>query len=87
MLKQPALWRCPPRWRPGSVVRYSPLVKVLENLLDNHRVFHTGDDPDRSFTLFANLNVNVEHPFQSLHPLIRKFRCRGAHGCARTARS
>ena len=39
-----------------------------KNLLNCDRVFHASHDLDWAFTLLADLDVNIEHPFQSLHP-------------------
>ena len=41
---------------------------MIQNLLDGHRIFHTGDDPHRAPALRAGFNVDIEHPFQPLGP-------------------
>ncbi len=51
------------------VVGNSLLFKMLENLLNHHRIFHTGNDLDRALTLLTDFNFNIEYPFQSLSPI------------------
>ena len=37
-------------------------------MFDHGRVFNTGNDFDSASTRLAGFNINIEHPFQSLHP-------------------
>ena len=43
-------------------------TKVPKNLLNCDRVFHASNDLDWTFALLTDLDVNIEYPFQSLHP-------------------
>jgi len=61
MLKQLNLRRCPSLWGPGSIARNSFLFKVFKNLLNGYRIFHTGDDPHRSFAPFTDLDINMAY--------------------------
>jgi hypothetical protein len=53
------LWRCPPGRRPSNVVGNSFLFEVLENLLNSHRIFHTGYDLDRTTAFLTDLDVDI----------------------------
>ena len=46
-------------------------MKVGENLLDHHRVFDAGDDPDRAAAGLTDLDVNIEPPLEPLRPAHR----------------
>jgi hypothetical protein len=41
---------------------------MRQNSLDYRRVFNAGNDLDLTTAPFASLDVNVEHPFEPLHP-------------------
>lgn len=41
---------------------------MCQDLLDNHRVFNTGNDLDGTFALLSFGDVDIEHPFQAPGP-------------------
>jgi len=51
-------------------VRYC--IQVIEYLVDDRRVFDTGDDADITTAFAAGFDIDVEYAFQSLCP---------CHGC------
>jgi hypothetical protein len=65
---------------PGPFRRRAVLIEVRENLRDHHRVFDTGDDPERTAAGPAGLDVDAEYPFQALGPA---HRCQVKQGTAR----
>lgn len=55
--------------RAGVSIPSSPLCLAdSSNLLDNHRVFNTGDHVDAAATLSAHLNIDVEDALEALRP-------------------
>ena len=64
-------------------------VDVYKNLFDERRVFNTGNDPDRTATQFAGLNVDPEHSLEATRLASRSMRfgarSAGAGRFARTA--
>ena len=40
-------------------------VDVCQNLLDDHRVFDTGDDPHGATTVLTGLDVDPEHSLET----------------------
>lgn len=68
IVEQPNLRRCS-AGREFSLVIYPFLQsEVFEYLADHHRVFDAGNDPHRTLTLLTGVDVDVEHPLQSLCP-------------------
>jgi hypothetical protein len=51
-----------------SFNRFGALFKVFEYLLDDCRIFDTGNDPNVTTTLTTGLNVYIENSLQSLRP-------------------
>ena len=49
------------------------LLQVIEDFLDDHRVFDTGDDFHGAAARLADLDVDVEYPLEALRP---------RHGCS-----
>jgi hypothetical protein len=43
-------------------------LEVSQYLFDNERVFNTGNDLNLSASTLSGFNVDIENPFQSLHP-------------------
>ena len=41
-------------------------VEVLKDLFDHRRIFDARDDLDRATTVLAGLDIDLEHPLQSL---------------------
>ncbi len=61
------------RRRPGlrqdhRFIQNSLLIQMNEYLVDDHRIFDTGDHPDSTATLGAGFYIDIEHPLQSLSP-------------------
>ena len=48
------------------------LCQMLEDVRDHRWAFNTSDDFDMTAALFTNLNVDIEHALEALHP------CHGA---------
>ena len=75
-----------PAWGQPLYCRWSCfLIQVSQYLPDHRRVFNTGDYPDLAAAFTAGFDVDIEHAFQTLCPLVRMSRCRVAHGCAGAA--
>jgi hypothetical protein len=60
-------------WEQGRPGGRSSIVQVGEDSLDDSRIFNAAvrrldDDLDLPGAPLAGLDVNVEHPFESLHP-------------------
>ena len=51
-----------------SFNRFSVVFEVFEDLLDDYRIFNTGNDPNVTATLTAGLNVYIENSLQPLSP-------------------
>ena len=51
-----------------SFNRFSVVFEVFENLLDDCRIFDTGNDPNVTTTLTAGFNVYIENSLQPLSP-------------------
>ena len=51
-----------------SFNRFGALFEVFENLLDDCRIFDTGNDPNVTTTLTTGFNVDIEYSLQSLRP-------------------
>jgi hypothetical protein len=65
------------RW--GSTVRKQErrscrgfFFQVRQDLLNDHRILDTGNDPDRTSTDSARLNIDTENLLQSLRPAHRR---------------
>ena len=41
---------------------------MIQNLLNDHRILHAGNDPHRPLALLAGFDVDIEYPFQPLGP-------------------
>ena len=57
--------------RPASFRRGAFLIEVGEDLLDHHRIVDAGDDPHRPAAFTAGLDVDIEHPLETLRPAHR----------------
>ena len=44
------------------------LLQVLEDLLNHLRILDTGNNLNLATAVFADLDVDVEHSFEALHP-------------------
>jgi len=58
-------------WPLGTAVGDSLLFKVFKNLGNDCRVFYAGNDLDWTFALLTDFDIDIEYPFQSLHPCHR----------------
>jgi hypothetical protein len=67
-IKQAFLRRRSPWWPLGTAVGDSLLFKVFQNLGNDCRVFNAGNDLDWTFALLTRFDIDIEYPFQSLHP-------------------
>jgi hypothetical protein len=67
LAEQDGLRRCP-AFGPRPVRGAGLCIQVVENLLDDGRVFDAGDDLHRPTTLDAGLDVDVEDTLQALCP-------------------
>ena len=61
------------RWRPAFGKRegfagFRFALQVIEDLLDYHRIFDAGDDPDLAAAFPADLDVDIENVLQALRP-------------------
>ena len=52
----------------GSICLGCFLFQVFENLLNDLRIFDTGNDFDVTAAVFADFDVDVEHSLEALHP-------------------
>jgi hypothetical protein len=56
---------------------------VREDLLDHHRVFNAGNDPDAAATSLAGLEIDVDHVLEALRlRLMAACRSGGVCSCA-----
>ena len=70
-VEQTRLGRRPATRPSGSFRRGAFLIEVGEDLLDHHRIVDAGDDPHRPAAFPAGLDVDIEHPLETLHPVHR----------------
>ena len=47
------------------------MLQVFENVRNHCRILNAGDHFDLVATTFTNFHVNIEHPFEPLHPCHR----------------
>ena len=80
-----ALWRCAARMR--RIDGLGITAEVLENPFNDCWRLDAGDDTQVPAALPADLDVNGEHPLETLQPLDGKRWCRGAKRRARAASS
>jgi hypothetical protein len=46
----------------SQLVYFGFCLQLIEYLLDHHRVFDTGDDPDGTAAFTTRPDINIEHP-------------------------
>ena len=63
--RRPTFWP-QTRWNRGVLS-----LQMGENLLNDHRVVDAGDDPHRPAAFPAGLDIDIEHPLETLRPAHR----------------
>jgi hypothetical protein len=64
-LRQSQLWRRTDRMCSVKPTRFSTVVEMAEDALDNIRVFNTGDDLDRATPSLAGRDFDIERTLQA----------------------
>jgi hypothetical protein len=60
--------RCPAFGQQWGLYRKGSFIQVGEYLLDGYRIFNAGDHFDATAAGTARLNVDIEHPLETLGP-------------------
>ncbi len=82
-VKPARLRRCPAFGQQWGLYRKGFFIQVGEYLLDNYRIFNAGDHFDRTAAGTARLNVDIEHPLETLGlKLMAARRSGGVRSCA-----
>jgi len=66
--EQAGLWRCSTIWQQERGSRWGFLFQLRQYLLNDDGILNAGNYLSRAIADSAPLNINIEHPLESLRP-------------------